>query len=138
VLIFRTGNGSAKRSWTSVPSRVTASSLSQPSWQPQTSKRLQRLPQNSSQVCLGLRAHFSRAGSCRPIAGLDNLPSEISFLLTEIQQIDTRSQGVSQNYSAVTTGVSYNSSKNSNKRPPKRLRDTFVIPVVPLPVLRRI
>jgi hypothetical protein len=112
--------------------------LSQPSWQPRTMKRLQRLPQNSSQVCLGLRTHFSRTGLCRPLLGLDNLPSEISFLLTEIQHIDIRSQGTSQNHSAVTTGISHNSSKNSSKRPPKKLRDAFVIPAVPLPVLHRI
>ena len=45
---------------------------------------------------LGLNADFSRANSSRLLTGLDNLPSEISFLLTEIQHIDVRSQGTSQ------------------------------------------
>lgn len=91
------GNGNTKRSRVSnVSSRVTHHSChSQPSWPLPTLKRLLRLPQNSSQVCLGLKARFCRADLSRLLIGLDNLPSEISFLLTEIQHIDVRSQGKS-------------------------------------------
>ena len=67
-------------------------SVSRP-WRPPTLKRQLRFPPNSSQVRLGLRASPSQADLRKPFAGLDNLPSEISFLLTEIQHLDTRSQG---------------------------------------------
>jgi hypothetical protein len=80
-----TGNWNTKRSRLSVLSRVTCL--------PQTTRRLRRLPQNLSRVCPGLIASSSQDDLCTLLAGLDNLPSEISFLLTEIQHIDVRSQG---------------------------------------------
>ena len=51
------------------------------------------MPQNSSQVRLWLSTGFPQADLSRLLSDLDNLPSEISFLLTEIQHIDVRSQG---------------------------------------------
>ena len=110
---------------------------SQPRWPHQITKKLLRLPQNSSRVRLGLKRGFSSVCSSRSFAGLDNLPSEILFLLTEIQHIDTRSQGIIPQATSSLQFTSHNSFQTFSKRLLKKPRDTFAIPVGPLLGLHR-
>lgn len=64
-----------------------------------------------------------------PCPGLDILPSEISFSLPEMRYVDVRFQGAFQTLSH--TGLSHNSSQNSNEKLVRKLRDVPVIPVDP-------
>ena len=136
--ILKMGNWNTRRSRVRVrhASRLPTS-LSQPSWPPRTTKRLLPLLRNSSLVCLGFDTNPSSADLSRLLAGLDNLPSEISFLLTEIQHIDVRSQGRPRTTSSLRARVSHNPFKNFSKRLPKKLPDISDIPVDQLLVLHR-
>lgn len=64
-----------------------------------------------------------------PCSGLDILPSEIPFSLPEMRYVDVRFQGAFQTLSH--TGLSHNSSQNSNEKLVRKLRDVPVIPVDP-------
>ena len=64
-----------------------------------------------------------------PCPGLDILPSEISFSPPEMRYVVVRSRVRSKHFP--TTGVSHNSSQNSNKKLVRKLRNAPVFAVGP-------